>query len=713
LAGAEAITAQQDRDFSQAADTGNWAIVIDGGGTGALTYDTTDLGGPDDKQALLTSTGDTYAHAGLSVSASGGGGDAILTANTLYKVSAKVYVPSGNTKQTVGFTWSNIAGETPSSVWVNMSSDLDSFTEISGYFYLAADVVGTFRIGFNGDPTDGDKLYFDDISIQPVQISWAPIGTAPTLEIDETNDALLITADNNARGATLGLGDAYDLSSNLVVGQSYLVSFDAKASSGDTVQVEISNAANDVLAITGDIDDSSFTSYELVFVADSINTNKISGQGMAATDTLSIRNLSIQSIPDLAILEPSDFVNASTVPAKPRYETPGLLIEGESTNLVLQSRNFDTSPWVSSGSTPTANEIGIDGVANTAFTLTDISAAAGAYVTQTISISADTEVYTVSCFVKKDLAATVFPEFWVSGSSGTMRNHIQLDLTNGTTGSRAKDDAGDYSYTEDHGDWWRVVGTITNDNSTSIVFRVYPAVGETTVGSNFENSLTGSIIIDSFQIEKTPYVTSVIPTLASPVTRTSEAADGTYGYGWTMSATLKNILSNALPGGGATPAIGTLIIEWEAAQDYDAVDTGSRGLVSVTGTNVNPFYFTATEGQITVYDGTNFNTLTIDHSRGDDLINVYRWDNTADGGSGYLLTSNKKNTTWDLNAGNESAFDGAFALGTDLLLNYSNELPIHISRIRIYDEYLTDAQLEGLGDVIGSLMELSCGLGMD
>jgi hypothetical protein len=140
---------------------------------------------------------------------------------------------------------------------------------------------------------------------------------------------------------------------------------------------------------------------------------------------------------------------------------------------------------------------------------------------------------------------------------------------------------------------------------------------------------------------------------------------------------------------GAATAIGTMVIEWEAAQDYDASDTGDRGLATPRD-GIGGIYFSATEGILKAFDGTNSETLTVDWSRADDLISVLRWSSTA---SEQHLT-NSKNGTWDLNVGNENTFDGTYGLGSDFHVAYDNELPIHIKRIIFYDEYLTDSQLQ-------------------
>ncbi len=153
--GSEEITAQNDRDFS-AGNIGNWLLEKDGAGT--LTYDTTDIGGIDNKQGLLTSSGDSALRAYLNQDAWG------ITANTFYKMTARVYVPAGNTLKNIKIF---VAGfdVNPASTYTLAG---DTWTEITLYFYIGTDVVGVNLIAFDGNPVDGDLLYFDDISIVPV-----------------------------------------------------------------------------------------------------------------------------------------------------------------------------------------------------------------------------------------------------------------------------------------------------------------------------------------------------------------------------------------------------------------------------------------------------------------------------------------------------------------------------------------------------------------
>ncbi len=161
--GAEAITAQNDRDFNT--NIGNWTVVKNGSGTLAWNEDL--IGGADNKQALLTCDGDAYLYAMIDQD------DFSVSANTFYKATTNVYVPAGNTLKDVRIRTVTFDVEYDS----KYSPTDNTQTSVEFYFHVAADITGGFRVGFYGDPTNGDKLYFDDISIKPITNAALANGT--------------------------------------------------------------------------------------------------------------------------------------------------------------------------------------------------------------------------------------------------------------------------------------------------------------------------------------------------------------------------------------------------------------------------------------------------------------------------------------------------------------------------------------------------------
>ena len=104
--------------------------------------------------------------------------------------------------------------------------------------------------------------------------------------------------------------------------------------------------------------------------------------------------------------------------------------------------------------------------------------------------------------------------------------------------------------------------------------------------------------------------------------------------------------------------------------------------------------FSGVEGRIYTDDGPNQLMLAnASWSAGDKMITIERHDSEADLYNGELHIANSKNGTWNLNAGNEVAYDGSFTPGSKAWLSWANELPILLQEIVIYDERLTDDEL--------------------
>jgi len=620
LAGGEAITAQNDRDFSSGT-VGNWTASADGAGTCA--YNTDSIGGRDDKQGLLTSSGDSYLRADLLTS------NMSLSTDTLYRVSARLYAPNANTLKSVLLFFDDIAGDIPGSVITTLSGD--TWTEVRLYNYFASDIIGKLQIGFYGDPADGDKLYFDDISIRPVQISWVPQGTN-TIEIDETEDALKISYVDNLAGAQL-LFKNWDLSSNLTVGEEYLVSFDAKVGSGDTVTARIFDGANYV-AITQNIAES-WTTYKMIFTAGTVDTCLINFAYMGSGEVVYIRNLSLKAVPDSSLLAPSDYVNSATIPAKARFESAGLLVEGEATNLLLYGRDLTNDLWVKTNVTATKDQIGVDGVASSASKLAATAADGTAFLT--VPTVQPSGAHTTPVWVKR---ITGSGAVYLSDDNGA--NYTEITLTTS---------------------WTRFEIERT---------QTQPIVG-------FKIAVSGDeIAVDFGQVEYSSIATSAIVTTASQATRTSEAADGTYGYMWAVSAAIQAALADT----------GTLVVEW--TPKFSAADgSGNICLLTFEPSATGLLYYDCDNTDFEASDSTNTVTVAKSIVKDTTYTLVVRWHKANDA----LVISVKDGSTWT--HGTAGAFDDSIPhTGNKLHLHYGSEYPANFKNLYLFDIYLTDAEVE-------------------
>jgi len=757
----------------------NWTTYADG--NGALSFDTQDLGGADDKQLLLTSYGDTYAYADLSTSVID------LTVNTLYRVAANVYVPSSNTLENVKFVWGNLAGIPDTK---SFSPTTDQFEEVYGYFYLSSDIIGVFEIGFNGNPTDGDQLLIDDVTIRPIQTSWVPYGT-DTIAIDESgdNEAIVITYSNHGTGAQLLLQDVQDLSEDPVAGRYYKINYSAKESGGD-IQLRLYDGVATV--VTHDLTDS-YVDYEYVIHASDTDL-AILFSGMSGGESVYIKDITIRQFPALAMLTPPDFVNSDTIPTEPVYDN-GLIINGYGINLLPYSEDF--TQWTNSDTTDvlslagpdeggvetyggelveapnditddwwtlvgspnsTANVliannvdqvhyIGKGGFSATTYLFSaelkagDVNFAAlrlydvneniqSFFNLGTGAIGAEygsafseiTDVgdgwYSCSITATKTASTSAYVYAALGDNDATysgdddgdadieIRNISLKEITNATATTLTATDAnGTIKYTlsptigdaeETFSIWMkRITGTgainmTVDDGSawtektlTSNWQRFYIKGTETApvVGIQIETS-GDAIGIFGGDLKPDNFLSQYIPTDGCPRFRSTEAAeDGVSGLSYEMSAAVKAVLDSGE---------GTIIVEYDVLQDYDAVNTGTRGIISVDDDSVGDgIMFSSTEGDLLLTANTDTDTIAnVNWSNADSFITVARLSDA----NSKLLLSNKLNDTWDLNSPTDSDFSG-FDIDDHLFFSHANELPIRYKRLTIYDTYLTDEQL--------------------
>ena len=202
---------------------------------------------------------------------------------------------------------------------------------------------------------------------------------------------------------------------------------------------------------------------------------------------------------------------------------PRQLIEpAAATNSIPNSRDFNS--WASSSLSATAqDQVGIDGVSNTAWTLTD-NGGTGENCYESITVSNDGATHTVAGFVKKTVGATVFPALRVDLLNGTaLEAELHINTNTGAVAFDSGKNDGANANVEDCEDFWRVSFTVTNNSSgnTELRVRVMAAICST-IGTR-NTSLTGSSVWDQIDcFLNTSVVSSPIPTAGTPVQRNAE-----------------------------------------------------------------------------------------------------------------------------------------------------------------------------------------------
>lgn len=208
----------------------------------------------------------------------------------------------------------------------------------------------------------------------------------------------------------------------------------------------------------------------------------------------------------------------------PTATLKGYPAEGARDNKCLQSNAFTTT-WTTSASAPdiTQNVTGPDGVANSAWTITDNSGAATELIKQTITLTA--AAYTYSIRVKKTAGAqSSYPV--MSFYTGTTIALATIDTTNGVAtawtaytgftmlaGISAR-------CTSFNADYWLVELTATGTGA-GYVFDFSPAgtTNATQSSGSINAAAQGSAVIYGAQVELGSFASSYIPTTTIPVAR--------------------------------------------------------------------------------------------------------------------------------------------------------------------------------------------------
>jgi hypothetical protein len=209
----------------------------------------------------------------------------------------------------------------------------------------------------------------------------------------------------------------------------------------------------------------------------------------------------------------------------------GVLVEREArTNVCLDSREFDSGNWTSSASV-VADQTGIDGEANTAFTLTD-SGGGLEHSRQSVTIPDDSNPLVVTAFVKKTSSASTFPGINVLISGGTsVDGAVTINTDNGSLTDRSSK-APTNSYIENWSPtYWRVSVVMTNNGTgnTTATFYLHPAVNSDASGT-WSAAATGSAVFDQVDVN----LNASVP--ASPIITTGTATARTADQPLTFAA---------------------------------------------------------------------------------------------------------------------------------------------------------------------------------
>lgn len=202
-----------------------------------------------------------------------------------------------------------------------------------------------------------------------------------------------------------------------------------------------------------------------------------------------------------------------------QWVSKGLLLEGQSTNLLTYSEQFDNAAWnppsALAGVTPNSS-IAPDG-ALTADTLFAPDGARPYRRKRAANVAPDNTTYCGSIYLKKDAAATwqARIEIACEGGTGGLATVITLNLA---TGAVALSSAapGVVVGVIDCGAYWRLWGTVSNNGS-------HNQVGMNVFVSS--DAATGAYLVSwGAQLEAGTSPTSYIPTTTAQVTRVADSS---------------------------------------------------------------------------------------------------------------------------------------------------------------------------------------------
>lgn len=335
------------------------------------------------------------------------------------------------------------------------------------------------------------------------------------------------------------------------------------------------------------------------------------------------------------------------------FESLGLLVEEQRTNLVTYSEDYSNAAWADQGtSTQTKNVLISPSGTQTGNEITSGNAGYNG-VGQFVAITSSSNSYTGACYLKAGSVTSVRLRLRFTGGTTTDGN----GFFNLSAGTATADGNRTVTITPVGNGWYRctITGADNNTGNTSSQLFIYSNIQE------------GNWYAWGAQLEVGAFSTSYIPTVASQVTRSADSASMT-------GANFSEWFSNAE---------GTLYAEWNNI--YQA--SGIYALADATFANA--IYSFVSGGNLLVHrnrvSSTNLYNVTQAY-----LSDEYNKTALAYEANNYQGVNNGVAAT--------AGVSGIVATVDRLTIGNSSTTPLngHIRKLSYYPQRLSDVQLQGL-----------------
>jgi hypothetical protein len=396
---------------------------------------------------------------------------------TVSKAEENLYLQS----QTFGTTWATTSGAVSANVDVAPDG-----TSTADLFYPTSS--GTYR-------TIGQTINFRTLSVfaKPSGFSWIALGFAASAGnytwFDVTNGVVGTTSASVSSATITSVGNGW---------YRCVITFSADQS-GLAARVMVADSDGSTTATT------SGTNGILLWGAQAELRTAVTAY--TATTTQAITNY----VPKLqtAAANVARFDHTPTTGA-----ALGLLVEESRQNLTNYSQEFSNAYWSKIGSTITADAVVAPDGTLTGDVLVENTASGTHRVSRAITVTSST-VYTYSLYAKAQSRSNIL--LYISGANvGRV-----FDLSTGTTGGTVGGTPTASEIVSVGNGWYRCAITFTSVSTTETIEAYGISTGTT---FNYTGNGWNAFTIWGAQLEAGAFATSYIPTVASTVTRSADAA---------------------------------------------------------------------------------------------------------------------------------------------------------------------------------------------